>query len=139
MMLSFYLQPVAVVNSQTLAEEIQIQNEALASNKGAGYGEARDIRIIVALVIKSLLSLLGILFTVYVIYGGALIMMSAGEEEQITKGKNIIKNGVIGIALILGSYGIVWFVYFVFFTAMNNPFNEPLNYGQRPDTGGMYR
>jgi hypothetical protein len=89
--------------TQTLLEQ---QTEAFAGNKGANFGEPRDPRSVAATIIQSMLGLLGILMITYLIYGGYLIMTSAGQEEKLTKGKSVIRNAVIGIAIILSAYGI---------------------------------
>ena len=136
--LLFFVLPMAEVKTQSLQDEIQQQNQALASKKGANFGEAKDIRLIIALVIKVAISFLGTVFLIYTVYGGALIMLSAGEEDRITKGKNIIRNGVIGIFLILSSYGIAWLVYSLMFSALFNPFSSFSFFGQREDTSGFY-
>ena len=57
------------------------------------------------------ISLIGIIFISYTIYGGFLWMTAAGREEQITKAKSIIRDGIIGIIVILGAAAIFYFVF----------------------------
>jgi hypothetical protein len=82
---------------------------------GLSYAEATglpstDIRLIVANIIRIALGLLGIVVLVLIIYAGFLWMTAAGNEEQIEKAKKILKNAVIGLAIILSAYAIVFFV-----------------------------
>ena len=54
---------------------------------------------------------LGIIFLILTIYGGVLWMTARGNEEQVTKAKNILKTAVIGLIIILTSYGVAQFIY----------------------------
>jgi len=71
---------------------------------------ATDIRVIIARIINVALGLLGIILVSIIIYGGYLYMTSGGNEEQIGKAKKILKNAVIGLAIILSAWAIVLFV-----------------------------
>lgn len=65
---------------------------------------------IVALIIRALLGVLGLLFFCLVLYGGFLYMTAGGEEAKITKAKGTIRTAVIGLIIILLSYAISSFV-----------------------------
>ncbi|MBI3290908.1 hypothetical protein HYZ76_01340 [Candidatus Falkowbacteria bacterium] len=62
-------------------------------------------------VTRIFLSLLGIIFISYTIYGGFLWMSAGGNEEHITKAKSIIKNGIIGLIVVLGAAAIYFFIF----------------------------
>ena len=53
---------------------------------------------------------IGILVTIFIMYGGFLYMTSAGNSEKTDKSKQIISRAVIGLAIVLSSYSIVFFV-----------------------------
>ncbi len=69
-----------------------------------------DIRVIIMKIIRAFLGLLGIVALGINLYAGFLIMTSQGQEEKITEGKTMLRNGVIGLAIILMSFAIVQFV-----------------------------
>ena len=69
-----------------------------------------DIRTIIANIIRVALSLVGIILVVIIMYGGFLYMTAGGNEEQIGRAKDILKNAVIGLAIILSAYAIVLFI-----------------------------
>ncbi|MEK7516419.1 MAG: hypothetical protein AAB562_02380 [Patescibacteria group bacterium] len=69
-----------------------------------------DIRVIVARIIRNLLGLLGLVAVVIILYGGFVWMTSGGEESKITQAKDIIKNGVIGLAIMLLATAITQFI-----------------------------
>ena len=68
-----------------------------------------SIVVIMLRVIRILLGFLGLILVVMIIYAGYTIMTSAGNEEKVERGKTIIKNAVIGTAIILFSFIIVQF------------------------------
>ena len=70
----------------------------------SGYEAEVKIEDVVASIIQYLLSFLGVIFVVLVIYAGFLWMTASGDEEQITKAKDIMKSAVIGIIIVLASY-----------------------------------
>ncbi|MFA6486252.1 MAG: Ig-like domain-containing protein [Candidatus Magasanikbacteria bacterium] len=72
---------------------------------------ATDIRIIIARVIRVALSLIGIIMLCLILYGGFLWMTAGGNDEQIGQAKKVIRNAVIGLAIILSAYMIVQFVF----------------------------
>lgn len=69
-----------------------------------------DPRIIVAKIIRVILSILGILLVALIIYGGFLWMTAAGNSEQVGKAKTIIISSVIGLVIILSAYALASFV-----------------------------
>jgi len=60
--------------------------------------------------INYFLGFLGLVAVAFIIYGGVLMVTSAGEEEGVGKAKKIITYAAIGIVIILLSYTIVSFV-----------------------------
>jgi uncharacterized membrane protein len=60
--------------------------------------------------IQVFMGLIGIIALILIIYGGFLMLTSAGNEERISEGKKIIQWVVIGILIILLSVGIVQFI-----------------------------
>ena len=77
------------------------------------YGESGHMRSLpetVMLIIRVFLELLGTIFMVIIIYAGFKWMTAGGNEEQIGDAKKLIKNGVIGLAIIVCAYAITLFV-----------------------------
>lgn len=111
------------VQAQDLLSDIEKQNQALAGEKGANLKDA-DPRLLVAQIIKVLLTVVGITFTAWTFYGGYIIFTSAGEAEKIERAKSIITNGAIGIVVVLASYSIATFFSNMWLKANEDP-NEP--------------
>ncbi|HLC69986.1 MAG TPA: Ig-like domain-containing protein [Patescibacteria group bacterium] len=109
-----------------------VEAQTLTSNEaGVGMIEqplglpSTDIRIIIARIIRAALGLLGIILLVIIIYAGFLWMTAGGNDEQIGKAKNIIKNGVIGLIIIMSAYAITQFIISSLLGAMGGPVRGP--------------
>jgi len=61
-------------------------------------------------IIQVLLGLLGIVALSIIIYGGFLWTTSGGSEEKISQAKKLLRNSVIGLIIILSSWGITYFI-----------------------------
>lgn len=81
-----------------------------------GLGE-EDPRVIIASVIRVVLGFLGIIAVVIIILGGFKWMTAAGNEDKIDEAKKLITAGVIGLVIILASWGIATFVMKAIYTA----------------------
>ena len=78
--------------------------------KGIGGNVPTDLTVVVGNVIKTVLSLVGIIFLVLTVYAGYLWMTARGEDEQVTKSKNIMGRAVIGLIILMAAYSITRFV-----------------------------
>lgn len=72
-------------------------------------GSSSPLQIVMK-IIQIALSFLGFIAVVIVIYAGFLWMTSGGNEDRITEAKRWLRNGVIGLLIILSAWGIVTFV-----------------------------
>lgn len=61
-------------------------------------------------IISSVLGIIGSLALVMFIYGGATWMLSGGNQERVTKGKQILIWATLGIIIIFTAYALVKFV-----------------------------
>lgn len=69
-----------------------------------------DPRVLVGRIIGAALGIIGSIAFVIFLWGGFLWMTSAGNQEKVTKGKNVILWAAIGLAVIFTSYALVTFV-----------------------------
>jgi len=56
------------------------------------------------------LSLLGLVFLVYILIAGFKWMTAQGTEKQVTEAKDTIKNSIIGLIIVLLSFALTTFV-----------------------------
>jgi len=76
----------------------------------AGFDPDIDIRVIVARIIRTILTFMGVVLIGYLIYGGFLWMTAGGEKDKIDKARKTIINAIIGVAIVLSSWAIASFV-----------------------------
>ncbi len=74
-----------------------------------GLGNA-DPRTIIASVIRVVLGFLGVIAVIIVMYAGFLWMTAGGNEDNVSKAKQMMGAGVIGLVIILAAFGIATFV-----------------------------
>ncbi len=68
------------------------------------------IQIFIGNIIKTTLGVVGSIALAMFIYGGFLWMLSAGNNEQVQKGKNVLIWASIGLIIIFSSYTLVNFI-----------------------------
>lgn len=81
----------------------------------AGYetdSTAADYVTVISSVIQTVLSLLGVIFLILLIYGGFLWMTARGNEQQVEKAKEVMYSSIVGLIIILAAYSISYFVVF---------------------------
>lgn len=61
----------------------------------------RTFIVILGSYTNGIITILGLVFLVLVIFGGFKWMTAGGNEEQVTKAKGFIKNAAIGLTIIL--------------------------------------
>lgn len=107
----FLFAPLA--NAGILSPEVRnkINNNAEEFNNSAGYDTNTDLLGVVRTIIVAILSLLAIIFLALLIYAGFKWMTAAGDSDDVKKAKATIKTAIIGLVIILASYGITYFVF----------------------------
>lgn len=68
------------------------------------------LQIFIARIIQQLLTFLGIIFFILVLYAGFLWLTSAGNEEAIGKSKKVLSAAGIGLGIVVLAYAITVFV-----------------------------
>lgn len=64
-------------------------------------------------IIGVFLSVLGVIFVLLTLYGGYLWMNARGNQEQVTKAKDLITSAVIGLIIIIAAYAVTYFVLYM--------------------------
>lgn len=61
-------------------------------------------------VIQAGLALVGVIFLILTIYAGYLWMTAAGNDSQVGKAKDTLRNVIIGLVVVMAAYAITAFV-----------------------------
>jgi len=135
--LSFLILPLLPVNAANLSDWSAKLLETAGSG-GAGYNVSQSDPIaLVGTIIKLLLSLLGVIFLVLMMYGGFKWMTAQGNETNISEAKNLIRAAIIGIIIVAAAYAIsylaclvgVLLLPFFVFAGESNPLDVLKNFG----------
>lgn len=107
-----YLLLLALLLPIRLSAQIMDLTDTTAQSGGysTGIDKTTGVTYVIGLVARAAISLLGVAFMAYVIYGGFLWLTAAGKDEQIEKAKKIIQEGIIGLIVALSAASIYWFV-----------------------------
>lgn len=62
-----------------------------------------DVRVFIAGLIQSVLSLVGVIFLVIIIYGGYLWLTAGGNDEQVQKARKYVTRSVVGFLITIGA------------------------------------
>lgn len=79
------------------------------SAQEGGFMEG-DASVFIGNIIKAVLSILGVLILIFILYGGYLWLASGGNEQMVKKAKDILTNAAIGLIIVLAAYAITTFV-----------------------------
>jgi uncharacterized membrane protein len=99
-----------IAKADNLGDAFKIANNVASSS---GY-RSTDIYTVIGNVILTILSLVGIIFIVLIIYSGIIWMTAAGNEQKTEKSKETIKNSIIGLIIVLSAYAITYFLINIF-------------------------
>lgn len=112
--LSFLLLP-----KNTRAQGIQdaFSNMHEVAKKGS-YKET-TINILASDIVQLVLSALGTLFVVFMVYAGYIWLTAAGNEQKVSKAKTILFQSIIGLIIVIAAYSISYFVISAFKSQVN--------------------
>jgi hypothetical protein len=70
----------------------------------------KDVREVIAYIIRVILGLLGTVCVVIILYAGFLWMTSGGESDKAEQARTMITNAIIGLVIIVAAFAISSFV-----------------------------
>lgn len=74
------------------------------------YQEGTFLQTKVGQIVGTVLSFVGVLFLILMIYAGILWMTAQGNEQQVAKAKTLLINGIIGLIIVFSAYAITSFI-----------------------------
>lgn len=98
---------VNFAQAQTLEDKLGVQ---YAENIGLPEAEDEDVRDMTVTIVKYLITFLGIIAVIIILYGGFIWMTAAGNDDRVKKAKDIIIAGIIGLIIVISAFAIVTFV-----------------------------
>ncbi|NCB20854.1 MAG: hypothetical protein EOM88_02950 [Clostridia bacterium] len=112
--ISFFLLSSILTPRNALADDKygldQSASKVEAFKGQVGNQEENFINDKIGSVIGIVLSFIGVIFLILMIYAGISWMTAAGNQEKVTKAKNLIINAIIGLIIVLSAYTISSFI-----------------------------
>jgi hypothetical protein len=81
----------------------QISTEPASVPIALGANDPKDIGVNI---INVSLTFLALIFVLLILYGGFLWMTAAGNDDKVSKAKQLLLAAVIGLLILLAAYGI---------------------------------
>ncbi|PKM91169.1 hypothetical protein CVU82_03920 [Candidatus Falkowbacteria bacterium HGW-Falkowbacteria-1] len=78
----------------------------ITSETSLSFDPSESISIEVGIIIQVVVSFIGIVFMILLVYGGILWMTAAGNDQQVDRAKKIITESIIGLVIIVSAYAI---------------------------------
>lgn len=94
-----------VASAQSAKDPFGLQNTDIN-----GLGKA-DLKTSISGVIELVLGFLGIIAILVVLYGGFRWLTAGGDTSKVKDAQAVLKNGIIGLVIVLCAYIIVKFVF----------------------------
>lgn len=108
----FVLPSLVFAQSDTPDSNTLLGKLALIGGK-AGYNTSTEVStaMIVGIVLRTLIGLLGLVFIILIILAGFKWMRANGNEEEVKKATQSIKEAIIGLVLTLSAWTIWTFIF----------------------------
>ena len=103
--------PVLLLPAAALAQLSEAQTDLTTVGTSIGVDATTNtLPELIGNIIAVLLSVLGIIFVVLVVYAGFLYLTAAGDDTKVKKAKTLLTQSVIGLIIIVAAYAIAAFV-----------------------------
>ncbi len=99
-----------IMMSVVLAPQVIAQTESCPGGAGKCLQNPLNVdtpQALIGQIINSILGVVGSIALLMFVYGGITWMTSAGSQEKIKKGRDIIVWSAIGLVIIFSAYGLV--------------------------------
>jgi cobalamin biosynthesis Mg chelatase CobN len=110
----------AAAEEAAAADAASSSGTAAASGSGSGTTTTTSLSnplkednpiAIIGNIIRAMLGVVGAVTLLMFLYGGFMLIFSAGEQEKLDKGRKTLIWSIIGLAIVLSSYSILSYVF----------------------------
>lgn len=107
----FSVLPTLLLPVAAMAQLSEAQEDLTEVGEAIGTdATSNDLPTLIGNIISALLSVLGIIFVVLVVYAGFLYLTAAGDDSKVKKAKTLLTQSIIGLVIIVAAYAISAFV-----------------------------
>lgn len=91
--------------NETAGKVNAYQNQTSSSDYGQNFLTTQVGRII-----GIALSFVGVIFLLLMIYAGIMWMIARGNEQEVSKAKDLLTNAVVGLIIVFAAYALTSFI-----------------------------
>ncbi len=112
----FFLILSFIVINPMFAREYYFEGQSGVFHTGFHAGYSDDYRadtsleVVIAKNINLVLSFVGVIFVILIIYSGIVWMTASGNEEKVNSAKKIMTDSIIGLIIVVAAYAITYFI-----------------------------
>ncbi|HZJ40910.1 MAG TPA: hypothetical protein VFD16_01435 [Candidatus Saccharimonadales bacterium] len=113
-LLSFGFLLIIPTNAQTVdptltgLNQTAVQVDAFKTQTSSSYADFLQTKA--GQIVGVVLSFVGVIFLILMIYAGITWMTASGNEQQVAKAKSLMINATIGIVIVFAAYAITSFI-----------------------------
>lgn len=100
-----------MIPSFVLADEFGLDSAAQGTALANFKTQQTDVPTLIGTIVGVVLSFLGAIFFLLILYAGFLWMTAFGAPDKADKAKGILEHAAIGLLIVLGAYAISRFVF----------------------------
>jgi cytochrome bd-type quinol oxidase subunit 2 len=104
-----FLFPI-LVSAQSALDKLNTVGKSGGFNTDSDTGDGTLLATILGKIVQAFLGILGVIFIILILLAGFNWMTAAGEEEKVNKAKDTLRRAVIGLIIIISSWGIWTFI-----------------------------
>jgi len=108
--LFFNIINISCINAKPIVAGV-VESQTDAFKNSSKFDASIKIGDVIAMGIKGFLAVLGIIFIILMLIAGYNWLTASGEEEKVTKAKDMIQRAIIGLFIVIASYAITIFVF----------------------------
>ncbi len=82
----------------------------LCTNGTVTFSSLSDIWIVIGNVIRILITLGGVLAVIFIMVGGLFYVISAGDPAKVQRAKDILKQSITGLIIMIIAYPVITFI-----------------------------
>lgn len=109
-MLKIFSRIIIFIGALFNATVVFASDYGLGAAKPDNLPTGLDLPSFIGKILGSALGFVGTIFFVLIVYAGLTWMMSAGNEEVVTRAKKILTAAIIGLVIVLSAYAITTFI-----------------------------
>lgn len=110
LVVALFLGASLAFGSHAFAQVVDPTSGLETFGQAAGFVTTGSLTLTIARLIRTVITLLGILAVIFVMYGGFSFMTAGGNDDKVKRARKILTSAVIGLVIVLSSFAIVQFV-----------------------------